>query len=310
MANDSWENVSERGNVWAMRLFVSVLNVLGYRTARILLPVVVSYFYLTGSKSRMASMEYLKNLKRFDPGAPEPGPRAVFRHHHEFAINMLDRVLLWQGRTQLFQFSGTGRGLVADAERPGSLIVGSHLGSFDLLRVIALEFDRKVHVVMHRSHAQRINSLLNALNPDADLHVVEIAPDDLEGVMRLKKCVENGDHIAILADRQQPGGRGRNCRIPFLGEEVGFPESPWALAELLRCPVLMATAVRIGDCRYEITVECITDRVQMRHPGGNRKSTAALESYVHRLESLCCKHPFQWFNFFDFWEQNPGDGLD
>ena len=153
---------------------------------------------------------------------------------------------------------------------------------------------------MYRSHAQRINALLEALNPEADLRVIEIAPDDIEGVMRLKKCVDEGDHIAILADRQMPGGRGRNVPFSFLGDKVEFPESPWALAEVLRCPVVMATAVRVGECHYEISVDPIADRVRMRGPDGKR-SHHALERYVKELERLCRKHPLQWFNFFDYW---------
>ncbi len=32
---------------------------------------------------------------------------------------------------------------------------------------------------------------------------------------------------------------------------------------------------------------------------------AALESYVARLESLCRTYPYNWFNFHDFWIEDP-----
>jgi predicted LPLAT superfamily acyltransferase len=31
-----------------------------------------------------------------------------------------------------------------------------------------------------------------------------------------------------------------------------------------------------------------------------------LERYVARIEETCRRHPFQWFNFFDFWGEEPG----
>jgi len=32
-----------------------------------------------------------------------------------------------------------------------------------------------------------------------------------------------------------------------------------------------------------------------------RRIRTAVEAYVARLESLCRAHPYNWFNFHDFW---------
>jgi predicted LPLAT superfamily acyltransferase len=29
-----------------------------------------------------------------------------------------------------------------------------------------------------------------------------------------------------------------------------------------------------------------------------------LERYVGYLEQYCCEQPFEWFNFYDFWEED------
>jgi len=31
----------------------------------------------------------------------------------------------------------------------------------------------------------------------------------------------------------------------------------------------------------------------------------ALEAYVHRLEQLCREAPYNWFNFYDYWHEDP-----
>ncbi len=301
MSKKSWSTMPERGSLWAIRCLVFVLSLLGYRVASALLPPIVAYFFITGRRSRRASMDYLARLNRFDSATAKPSLARSYQHHLEFARTILDRVLLWQGRLEQFRFSGSGRELLAGSEGTGVMIVGSHLGSFDLLRVLAMDFEKVVHVVMYRSNAKQINSILEALNPDANLRVIELDPGDIAGVIQLKTCVEHGDHIAILVDRHPPGPRKRVCRIPFLGDEVEFPESPWVLAELLGCPVVLATAVRTGSRKYEITVEPLTTRVIPRKESRENGSKEHVAAFARRLEDLCRAYPLQWFNFYDFW---------
>lgn len=247
-------------------------------------------------------MDYLARLHRFDPSSPKPTLMQSYRHHLEFGTTILDRVLLWQGKVDQFQISGYGRELLASKEGGGVMIVGSHLGSFDLLRVIAMDFEKEVHVVMYRSNAKQINSFLEVLSPNANLRVVELDPGDITGVLQLKACIERGDHIAILVDRHPPGPRKRVCQTPFLGCEAEFPESPWVLAEILGCPVVLATAVRIGDKKYEITVEQLKQQVVIEKQAGRTRSKEHVATFARRLEQLCCAHPMQWFNFYEFWE--------
>jgi len=307
MSKESWSTIPERGSILAIRSILFTLNLLGYRVASALIPPIAAYFFVTGSKSRKASMDYLTRLNRFNPSCPKPGLMQSYRHHLEFARTLLDRLLLWQGKLDQFQFSGSGRELVADKDGKGVMIVGSHLGSFDLLRVIAMGFEKEVHVVMYRSNAKQINSFLEVLNPNANLRVIELDPGDIAGVIQLKTCIERGDHIAILVDRHPPGARKRVCRIPFLGSDAEFPESPWVLAELLGCPIVLATAVRTGSRKYEITVEPLTPQVGTRKDGGARRSKEQVATFARRLEELCCAHPLQWFNFYEFWDAESGD---
>ncbi len=307
MSQKSWSTIPERGSIWAIRSLVFTLNLLGYRVASALLRPIVAYFFITGGRSRKASMDYLARLHRFNPATPKPGLAQSYRHHLEFATTILDRVLLWQGRLDQFLFSGSGRELLADREGPGVMIVGSHLGSFDLLRVIAMDFEKEVHVVMYRSNARQINRFLEVLNPNANLRVIELDPGDIAGVLQLKTCIERGDHVALLVDRHPPGPRKRACEASFLGCDADFPESPWVLAELLGCPVVLATAVRTGCRKYEITVEPLTRQVMPAGRAGGNGPRAHVALFVRRLEALCCAHPLQWFNFYKFWDSESPD---
>jgi predicted LPLAT superfamily acyltransferase len=38
------------------------------------------------------------------------------------------------------------------------------------------------------------------------------------------------------------------------------------------------------------------------------KIQALMREFVARLESLCVAHPYQWYNFFDFWKAPAVEG--
>lgn len=301
MSQSSWSTLPERGSIWGIRSVLFALNVLGYRFASALLIPIAAYFFLTGGRSRTASLSYLGRLHRHSPAAPEATLWQSYLHHLEFAQTMLERLLIWQGRTNGFQFATRGSELLQQKGCSGAVLLGAHLGNFNVLRALAMDFENRVNVTMFRAHAQRINRVLQELNAEMDLHVIELASGDLGGILELKDCIERGEHVALLADRHAPGPKERVARVSFLGEPAPFPQSPWILASLLECPVHLVMALRTGPRSYRVWVEPVAKRIVL--PKGKR-DTAVLPHaalFARRLEELCCQYPRQWFNYYDFW---------
>jgi predicted LPLAT superfamily acyltransferase len=298
--------MQERGSILGIRIVLFTLRMLGCTAASLLLVPIIAYFFVTGKTSRRASLGYLAKLHRTDPRAPQPTLWQAYRHHLEFALTVLERMLLWQGRLKGFHFDSveSERALLNRKGTMGSLLLGSHLGSFDALRALALSVDNRVHVVMYRAHAKRINQVMEELSGQTNLRVVELAPGDMNGVLDLKDCVDRGEHVALLADRHAPGGKERICRVPFLGEPAAFPQSPWILASLLECPVVMVAGLRLKRMSYRITVTPMADRVVLSRKDREAQARPHIEKFARRLEELCCDSPRQWFNFYDFWQRN------
>ena len=297
MAGAGWTKERERGSNWALRSLFWAFNTFGYNVARALLYPIVLYFVLTGRRSRRASRQYFQRLHRFDAATPQPIFGEVYRHHLEFAQTLLERVQLWQGKIEGFKFAGEGRELLEQPRGTGCVLLGAHFGSFDALRILAQGMQCRVNVVMYRAHATLINKFLEEVNPDTNLRVVELTPGDSEAVLKLKACIEKGEHVALLADRVAPGSKQRIQNVSFLGAEAPFPESPWLLASLFGAPVIFVTAARVGPRSYRIYVEPVAEKVQ-RDP---KTLAVHIKTFARRLEGLCISHPRQWFNFYDFW---------
>jgi predicted LPLAT superfamily acyltransferase len=297
MPEVAWEKHPERGASWALRSLFWAFNTFGYTVARVLLRPIVLYFVLTGRTSRRASLDYFTRLRQISPTAPSPTFREAYRHQLEFAETLLERVQLWQGKIEDFKFVGEGREHLETPRPTGCVLLGAHFGSFDALRILAQGMNCRVNVLMYRAHATLINRFLAELNPDTNLRVVELTPGDSEAVLKLRECIDKGEHVAMLADRVAPGSKQRIQDIDFLGSPAPFPENPWLVAAIFGCPVIFVAAARTGIRSYHIYVEPLAEKV-LRTPA---QLAALITLYARRLESLCITHPRQWFNFYNFW---------
>ena len=304
MSTAAWSNLPERGSLWGIRSVLFTLDFLGYRVASLMLIPIAAYFFATGGKSRRTSLNYLGRLHRHHPATPPATFWQAYLHHLEFARILLDRMLIWQGRTARFHFVTQGKELLQKKGRSGALLVGAHMGSFDALRSLAMGLENRVHVIMFRAHAQRINRVMQELNPATNLRVIELEPGDLNGVLELKDCLDRGEHVALLADRHAPGPKERVVLASFLGEPAVFPQSPWILASLLECPVHLTMAFRTGPRAYRILVEPLTERVILPRRQREDCILPHATAFARRLEELCCQYPRQWFNYYDFWNSH------
>ena len=63
----------------------------------------------------------------------------------------------------------------------------------------------------------------------------------------------------------------------------------------------------VGGDRYDVLFEPLADfSERIGDPvERERRIRAALEAYVARLEALCRAYPYNWFNFHDFWLEDP-----
>lgn len=310
----AWWEREERGSVLGIRILVWFYRSLGGPIARVALLPVVTYFFLTASAPRRVSLEYLRRLHASPEGAGvferPPGMRQVFRHFLEFGLAILDRVGFWIGSRFEFEVVGQRELERVVADGRGALVLGSHLGSFDAMRLVAA--DRApiaVNVLMFTRNAERINDMLEKLNDDREMRarIIQVEPGTFHHVMQVKACIERGEVVAILADRIHPNEAERVSHVDFLGARAPLPQGPVLLAGVLGCPLLMMVGLRRSGRRYEIHVERLADRVIL--PRGERDASVTewCQRYADHLATYCARAPFQWFNWYEFWEE-AGDG--
>jgi predicted LPLAT superfamily acyltransferase len=66
-------------------------------------------------------------------------------------------------------------------------------------------------------------------------------------------------------------------------------------------------ALRDGPGRYEVSVDVLAERVKLPREGRDEAVRALLAAYARQLENQCLRQPYQWFNFFDYWQDDASD---
>jgi predicted LPLAT superfamily acyltransferase len=296
LSSPEWMLRKERGNVFWLRVMSALSVGVGRRVSRVVLHGIALYFVVAAGAARKASRAYLDRCL---------GRRAtwvdVYRHVHAFASTIHDRVYLLNDRHDLFDLHTRPEELQAVldcVEQQGAILLGAHLGSFQVLRSLACADPRlKVSMAMYPENARRINQALAAINPQAVQDIIALG--QVDSMLRVNQALKQRGLVGILADRAV--GPDDCVPVPFLGAPAPFATGPFRLAALMKRPVFFMVGLYRGGNRYDVHFELLHD--PQRDGAGSRDAVihAMLTRYVGALERHCRSAPTNWFNFFDFW---------
>lgn len=301
-----------------LRLMAWLCRRLGWRAGALLLWPITFSIFLFDAAGRQASRRFLTRALGGEAGTGAArrrpvGTRDIFRHYLTFAETLLDRFFLLQGRRALFDIRIEGREhlVAATAAGKGVVLLGAHLGSFEMLRFAAgAGAPAAIRMVMNRNGQDALTALFEELDPSFAASVIALPGPDGDGIalaLALRETLAGGGVVGLLADR--PAAGQAVMVTDFLGAPAAFPLGPFRLAAATGAPVLLGFALRLARRRYLVHIEPLAATITPHHAGkaaGAAEPWAALRPYVtryaERLAALCREYPYNWFNFHDIWE--------
>lgn len=305
-----WAQQDEVKGLWGMRLMLRVWQLFGRRAFTVLLWPVIGVYWLTARPARQASQQWTARVKQVltQRNMPVPPRLNSFFHFMRFGNAMLDKVASWRGELKFHRdvvfAPGAYDVLDADASQ-GKLLLASHLGDVEACRALAqLEGSKVINALVFSDNAQRFKQIMTEMAPQAGVNLMPVTDIGPDTAIAIKEKLERGEWVAIVGDRiavtPQRGGDWRVIWSSFMGQPAPFPQGPFILASILRCPVVLIYALRQQDA---LTIHCEPFADPLLLPRGERQQALqqAVDRYAQRLEHYALMSPLDWFNFFDFW---------
>ncbi len=298
-----WAGLRERGLGWGLNFSAYAYRLLGRTGCLIVLSPIILYFFLSGSEQRRASQSYLARVLPMSVVHRRASFLDSYRHFIAFAGSALDSFAAWSGRLspEILTIADDTGLKDARGQARGALFIVSHLGNADVSRALLDDATRKrLTILVHTKHAVRFNEMLEQYNPEVAVNTVQVTDIGPETTINLQERIDCGEWVVIAGDRTPLENTERVISAPFLGETASFAQGPYILASVLKCPVYLLFCFRAKH-GYELHVEKFSDRITLPRQSRDQASQTYAARYANRLEHHVIKHPFQWYNFFDFW---------
>ena len=310
-----WSEIEEvGGSVWHFRFMLWVVCHLPLFLVELCTAVICFFFWLGAAPVRARSKIYLEHLRKL---GVRVGAFGTYKHILSFALSMVEKLRGWKGAIKLNQIESQNddlQMLVSQMNQgQGAFLLCSHLGNMEMLRSLTeygeFHTSRKFQVfpVVDLSGTKKFNALLRELNPELMENVIDANSIDVDSAIWMKEKIADGNLVVIAGDRTSANTRSRVLETTFLGETTNFPEGAFSLAGILNAPVYFVFAIRKHDFNirspYEMhVVRAKTNLDCLRKERPVRLKMLLLE-YTELLERLCKEHPYQWYNFYNFWER-------
>jgi predicted LPLAT superfamily acyltransferase len=289
-----------KGTPAGYRFFIFIINRLGIGIAYTMLRFVTLYYFFFSSKKHPLFL-YRKVLGYGRLKAMI----SVYRNFFIMGQVLIDKVAILSGQKHIFSFQYCGEEHIRNmaAAGKGGLLLGAHMGNWEVAGQLLERIDTPVHILMLDAENEKLKATLNSAMTEKSISIIPIK-DDTSHLAKIKEALARGEFIAMHADRMLPGAS--HAVLNFMGKPAKFPTGPMYLASKHAVPVSFVYAMKEKGRAYKFyATEPFIYKYPAKLPERKKELAAMAASYARHLEEMLAKYPLQWFNFYQFWEENP-----
>ena len=120
-------------------------------------------------------------------------------------------------------------------------------------------------------------------------------------IFLIKEALSRNELIVMHGDRYMD--QSSAVKMTFMGRSAYFPTGPFFIAAKFNIPISFAFAMKETQTHYHFYAsKPLTYKLKGNREEKNKVITALMQKYIQELENIITKHPYQWFNFYDFWD--------
>lgn len=287
-----------KGNSLGYEIFIFIIKYLGIGFAYGLLKVVAFYFFLFAKK---------ENLKFFYINVLDYSKwktnLAIYKNFCKLGEVLVDKSAVMCGAKTSFSFDYDGEDYIRQMVEggKGGLLLGAHMGNWEVGGQLLERIDVKVNVVMFQAEEQKIKELLDKELVEKRINIIAIK-EGTDYLLKIIEAFKNNELVVMHGDRfvNEEG----TLSMDFFGKKARFSCSPFHLASKYGVPISFVYTLKEGKKHYHFYA---SEPKIYAFPRGlkQRKITfsAMLQDYIKSLEMTVMKYPNQWFNHYSFWEE-------
>ncbi|GAB3049332.1 hypothetical protein GCM10027155_13850 [Acinetobacter apis] len=305
MAKPRWNEVKEKGGMLPLLIILWLYRLGGRWFIQCILYFIVLWYWIFAAASRKASLDYLQRLHLFagerSPFTHLPTMTDTYAHLMSFSQSILDKIEGWLGKFSQQDLHVMGQQDLGQYHKKGLILIVSHFGNVELLRAIKSEHLQKINVLVYQKHASKFNQFLQKISDKANINLISVDELGVETAIFLEQKLAQGEWVLIAADRV-PIHSNRVLDVDFLGEKALWPQGAWILASMLKVPVVAVFCYRFQK-KLEVHIHSMSECLQLPRRTREQALKEITTQYVRLVEQHCLRVPYQWFNFYYFWNK-------
>lgn len=210
----------------------------------------------------------------------------VYRSFYHFGQTIIDRFAVYAGEP--FEVIVDHRELYYDrvTQPDGFIMLFSHVGNTEMAGYFLSTPDKPLSILAYGGESPVVMAHRAKVLARNNIGMITVQPDDMSHIFRIHEVLDNGGVLAMAGDRRM-GGNVIMC--PVLGQDAPFPEGPFRICRAVHKAVLLVFVIKESAKTYHVYCEQIQPDKHMA------------QQYAQRVEQMALAHPYEWFNFYDFW---------
>lgn len=293
-----WEGKS-KGNAIGYKIFIFIIKNLGLTFSYIILRFVALYFYFFSIKEKKEIKWYFKEIHKF--GSLKSNIY-IYKSFYAIGVSLLDKIGLLSNSIPDFSINHDGEKYLHELaeSNQGGIIVGAHIGNWEIAGQLMKRVNVKVNIVMKLNEHEAIDSVMKSSTDSHSFNIINIS-DDFSYLIEIKKALDNNEFIILHGDRFVD--ESNVVEMDFMEKKALFPKGPFLLSIKFRKPIVFAFAMKESRKHYHFYAsKPIYNNKRVNPVDVENKTILLVEQYIKNLEPLLVKHPEQWFNFYKFWK--------
>ena len=289
--NEAWRSTAT-GPDWGLSLLSWLFLRVPLRVAYVLTLPMVVFWFMHYNVQRLSVIGAMRRLGRAWPRLSAMGV------YLNYAFTLVDRHY-WRAGRLVPVMEPTDRAFLERTfDDPSPLVVlGSHCGALELAVPVLELRGRTIRAVARRDPGTSV--LLQGVGDSSETVGTGSAPIIADGSMEtgleILRSLRAGEVLTFKSDRALPGSAVDSVvRVDICGAKALLPKGPAEVVLLAKARALTMSVFRVGPGRFHVEATLL--------PSVDVTTEQLLQAYADDLGDSVSRFPFQWFNFYPYWE--------